>query len=93
MPSSAYRASQSFCIFQIFLQAEVQRALALRSQFVSLILQLLSSENVHITIFKLQKASYYNFQASNDFILQFLSSESVPITVFKLLQKASYYNF
>ena len=32
MPSSAYRVSQSFCIFQIFLQSEAQRALALRSQ-------------------------------------------------------------
>ena len=32
MTSSAYRASQTFCIFQIPLQEEVQRALALRSQ-------------------------------------------------------------
>ena len=32
MTSSAYRASQTFCIFQNPLQAEVQRALALRSQ-------------------------------------------------------------
>ena len=32
MPSSAYRVSQTFCIFQIPLQEEVQRALAPRSQ-------------------------------------------------------------
>ena len=32
MTSSAYRASQTFCIFQNPLQAEVQRALALHSQ-------------------------------------------------------------
>ena len=49
MPSSAYRASQSFCIFQIFLQAEVQRALALRSQEL-IFLHQFHLQPIHIVI-------------------------------------------
>ena len=49
MTSSAYRASQTFCIFQNPLQAEVQRALALRSQEL-IFLHQFHLQPIHITI-------------------------------------------
>ena len=78
MPSSAYRVSQSFCIFQIFLQAEAQRALALRSQELIFSHQF-HFQPIHIVI---ETSCLVSFSCTKSFLqttVYFLKAPNTPV--------------
>eukprot|EP00493_Phyllostaurus_siculus_P017877 UN18153 len=71
MTSSAYRASQTFCIFQIPLQAEVQCALALRSHEL-IFLHQFHLQHIHILEVVIETSCLVSFSRTVFYKPQFI---------------------